>query len=53
MLIPPETKPSVVFAKMFVNGTKSQVAAQVRRLEDGRSVLDAVLTPAKSTAGPA
>ena len=47
VLIPPETKPSVVFSKMFINGTKSQVAAQVRRLEDGRSVLDAVLTPAK------
>ncbi len=47
VLIPPETKPSVVFTKMFVNGTKSQVAAQVQRLEDGRSVLDAVLSPAK------
>lgn len=47
VLIPPETKQSVVFTKMFVNGTKSQVAAQVQRLEDGRSVLDAVLSPAK------
>lgn len=47
VMIPPETKPSVVFTKMFVNGTKSQVAKQVQRLEEGRSVLDAVLSPAK------
>ena len=47
VLIPPETKPSAVFAKMFVNGTAAQVAAQVRKLEDGQSVMDAVLGPAK------
>ena len=47
VVVPPDTKPSAIFTKMFVNGTKSEVAAQVRRLEDGRSVLDAVLTPAK------
>ncbi len=45
--IPLETKPSAVFSKMFINGTKIQVAEQVRQLADGRSVLDAVLTPAK------
>ncbi len=48
VLIPMETKPSVLFTKMFVNGTKSEIAAQVRRLEDGRSVLDAVMSPAKA-----
>lgn len=47
VLIPMETRPAALFTKMFVNGTKSEVAAQVRRLEDGRSVLDAVLSPAK------
>ena len=47
VLIPPDTKPSAVFAKMFVNGNAKQVADQVRRLEDGQSVMDAVLTPAK------
>jgi hypothetical protein len=45
--IPLDNKPSAIFAKMFVNGTPAQVAAQVQRLEDGRSVMDAVLTPAK------
>ncbi len=30
-----------------MNGTAAQVAAQVRRLEDGQSVMDAVLGPAK------
>ena len=45
--IPLETKPSAVFSKMFINGSKAQVAEQVRQLADGRSVLDAVLVPAK------
>jgi Protein of unknown function (DUF1552) len=47
VLIPLETKPSAIFAKLFVNGTAAQVAAQVRRLEDGQSVMDAVRGPAK------
>jgi hypothetical protein len=47
VLIPLETKPSAVFAKMFVNGSAAQVAEQVRRLEDGQSVMDTVLGPAK------
>ncbi|MBI3878919.1 MAG: DUF1552 domain-containing protein [Verrucomicrobia bacterium] len=47
VVVPPDTRPSAIFTKMFVNGTKSEVSAQVRRLEDGRSVLDAVLSPAK------
>ncbi len=45
--IPLETRPSALFAKMFVDGTKSQVQAQVQRLEEGRSILDAVIVPAK------
>ncbi len=45
--IPLETRPSQLFARMFVNGSPAQVAAQLRRLEDGQSVLDAVLTPAR------
>lgn len=47
VLIPPEARPSALFARMFVNGTPAQVAAQVRRLEDGQSVMDAVLGPAR------
>ncbi len=45
--IPLETRPSTVYTKMFVDGTKAQVQAQMQRLEEGRSVLDAVMTPAK------
>jgi hypothetical protein len=47
VLIPPETKPSAIFAKMFVNGTASQMVKQFQRLDDGQSVMDAVLTPAR------
>jgi hypothetical protein len=47
VLIPPETRPSALFTRMFVNGTPAQVAAQVRRLEDGQSVMDAVLPAAR------
>ena len=47
VLIPPETRPSALFARMFVNGTPAQVAAQVRRLQDGQSVMDAVLPGAR------
>jgi len=45
--IPSEARPSSVFTKLFVNGSPAQVAQQVRRLEDGRSIMDAVLTPAR------
>lgn len=45
--IPNEGKPSAVFSKLFVNGTAEQVEAQVRRLKDGQSVMDAVLAPAR------
>lgn len=47
VLIPPDTRPSGLFTRMFVNGSPSQIAAQVRRLEDGQSVMDAVRTPAR------
>jgi Protein of unknown function (DUF1552) len=47
VLIPPETKPSAVFAKMFVNGSRSQVAVQVRRLKEGQSVMDTLIAPAR------
>jgi hypothetical protein len=49
--IPADNRPSNLFAKLFVNGSASQVAAQVRRLEEGRSVMDTVLGPAKRLQG--
>lgn len=42
VMIPTEEKASDVFKRMFVQGSKAEVAAQVRRLEMGRSILDAV-----------
>src|SRR5881397_992435 len=55
VLIPCEEKAADVFSRMFLQGTKSQTAAQVRKLETGRSILDAVAGQAKDlqrTVGP-
>lgn len=41
-LVPAATSPSRVFARMFLEGRADEVQAQVRRLEDGRSILDDV-----------
>ena len=40
--IPAEYKPSAVFAKLFLDGKPDEVKAQVRRLQDGQSIMDAV-----------
>ncbi len=45
--IPSESKPSRLFTKLFTNGNAAQVDEQLRRLEDGRSIMDTVLAPAK------
>jgi BMFP domain-containing protein YqiC len=47
VLIPCEEKASDVFAKMFLQGTRSETEAQVRQLETGQSILDAVAGQAK------
>lgn len=47
VLIPCEEKAADVFAKMFFYGTKVETDAQVRRLETGQSILDAVGAQAK------
>jgi hypothetical protein len=41
-LIPCEERPSEVFKKLFLQGSPAEVAGQVRRLEQGRSMMDAV-----------
>jgi hypothetical protein len=41
-LIPCEEKASDVFRKLFIQGSPEEVRAQVRRLDRGRSVMDAV-----------
>src|SRR5256714_12480891 len=41
VMIPCEAKAADVFARMFLQGTKAETEAQVRKLETGQSILDA------------
>ena len=41
-LVPAATSPSRVFARLFLEGRADEVQSQLRRLEDGRSILDDV-----------
>lgn len=41
-IVPSNTSPACVFARLFLDGRPDEVAEQVRRLRDGRSILDAV-----------
>src|SRR5438477_3287479 len=47
VLIPCEEKAADVFARMFLNGTKAETEEEVRKLETGQSILDAVAGQAK------
>jgi hypothetical protein len=47
-LIPADNSPSKVFARLFLEGRADEVQDQMRRLEDGRSILDDVRDQAKS-----
>ncbi len=46
--IPSAGKPSDVFQKLFVQGSRAEIKQQIERLRDGRSVLDAVGERARS-----
>lgn len=46
--IPAEPSPAKAFARLFLSGTKTEVANQQRDLEDGRSIMDTVLDDAKA-----
>jgi hypothetical protein len=46
--VPSDFSPSRLFARLFVEGRPEEVAAQARRLRDGRSILDAVGEQAKA-----
>jgi Protein of unknown function (DUF1552) len=50
IMIPGENSPSRVFAKLFLDGTAEQRAAQLRSLQEGRSVLDMLQAEAKRVA---
>src|SRR5713226_6270997 len=47
VLIPCEEKAADVFQRMFFQGTKAETQAQIRKLELGQSILDAVASQAK------
>lgn len=47
-LIPSDNSPSKVFARLFLEGRADEVQGQMRRLEDGRSILDDVRDQATS-----
>lgn len=40
--IPSETSPAKLFAKLFLEGNAEEKAAQMRRIEDGQSIMDLV-----------
>ncbi|MEM6689099.1 MAG: DUF1552 domain-containing protein [Planctomycetota bacterium] len=42
VMIPAETSPAKLFAKLFLSGRPNEVRQQKRRLDDGRSILDQV-----------
>jgi hypothetical protein len=45
--IPPEDKAAEVFKQLFLQGTQSQIEAQIQKLDTGRSILDTVAEQAK------
>jgi hypothetical protein len=46
-IVPSESWPSSVFARLFLEGRPEEVQAQKRRLRDGQSILDSVRDQAK------
>lgn len=47
VMIPAETKPSAMFAKLFIEGSSWEVQQQRERLKEGRSIMDTVRDEAK------
>ena len=47
VMVPAETRPSHVFARLFLEGRPDEKARRVRQLRDGQSVMDAVLDRAR------
>lgn len=46
-IVPSDSFPSSVFARLFIEGRPDEVAAQKRRLRDGQSILDTVRDEAR------
>ena len=47
ILLPAETSPSKLFAKLFIEGTEKEKTTQIQKLREGRSILDTVREEAK------
>jgi hypothetical protein len=47
VMIPAETRPSVVFARLFIDGTPWEIQQQMKKLREGRSIMDSVGEEAK------
>ena len=47
VMVPAESSPASLFAKLFLRGTPQKIAAQKQKLADGRSVLDGLSSQAK------
>jgi hypothetical protein len=47
VMIPAEDHPSQIFAKLFIDGTPEEIERQIRKLREGRSIMDTVADEAK------
>jgi hypothetical protein len=47
VMIPAESRPSKIFAKLFLDGTSWEIQQQMRKLKEGRSIMDTVGEEAK------
>lgn len=47
VMVPAESSPSRMFAKMFLEGKPHEIAAQKQKLADGRSVLDELMSQSR------
>jgi hypothetical protein len=48
VMIPAESRPSHVFAKLFLDGTPAEVESQLQKLREGQSIMDTVQDEARS-----
>lgn len=51
VMVPADSKPSQIFAKLFLDGSKAEIDRQIQRLREGRSIMDAVGAEAKRFGG--
>lgn len=51
VMVPADSRPSQIFAKLFLDGSKSEIETQIQRLREGRSIMDTVGAEAKRFGG--